>query len=165
MIVATKCGEFSIGRRQLENTYMKYVRVDSIHWTDYNDVQLERLVRKMCRLHKPFHSHANLLLDVKIGDFNVGDYACFNTDWHYDCVKEYDHPTEHEHHTIYTNFCGTEFLKEDGSIVKAGDGEIWQYGRELHRCPKLDRAGRRILVRLTSTDLIKGVKHNDKPRT
>lgn len=138
---------------------MKYVRAESLTGWSYDNPLLWGIIDQMFQHHQPHHKHAHLLIDVKIADFNVGDYGCFNTDWHYDCVKEYNHPSEHEHHTIFTNYCGTEWLQEDGKIVKAGDSEIWSYGRELHRCPKLDRAGKRVIIRLTSTDLIKGVKY------
>ena len=156
--MATKLGEYNLTSCGMDNMYMKYVRVDSLDYCYQPDTQINQLIWHMLRLHQKGHNHVNLLVDVKVGDFNVGDYGCFNTDWHYDCVKELNHHTKHEHHTIYTSFCGTEWLSEDGSITKAGDGEIWSYGRELHRCPKLDRAGKRVVVRLTSTDLIKGVK-------
>lgn len=157
MIVAIKVGSASLNTEWLEDTHIKYVRVNSLTQESFANQDVRKLVEKMLQLHMPHHNHDNLLLDIKIANFNAGDYGCFNTDWHYDCVKEFEHPSSHEHHTIFTNYCGTEWLQDDGAIVKAGDSEIWSYGRELHRCPQLNKAGKRVVIRLTSTNLIKGV--------
>lgn len=96
------------------------------------------------------------VIDFKVRTLKAGEYGCPLPDWHYDCVKEYNHPSRHEHHIIYVNEQGTLFDKENPFQI--GDGEIWEYGRDLHASPKLTKDVKRVLIRLTENDLIKGIK-------
>lgn len=100
------------------------------------------------------HQHKKLLVDYKVRHLKAGDYGCPLPDWHYDCVKEYSHPSKHEHHLIYTNIDGTLFLDSGTNIIKAANGSVWEYGRELHASPKMVEDCKRILIRVTETDNI-----------
>lgn len=99
------------------------------------------------------HKHKNILVDYKVRHLEAGEDGCPLPDWHYDCVKEYSHPTKHEHHLIYVNVDGTLFLDEP-HILKANDGDVWEYGRELHASPRMQKACKRVLIRVTETDSV-----------
>jgi len=99
------------------------------------------------------HKHRNILVDYKVRWLESGENGCPLPDWHYDCVKDFHHPAKHEHHLIYVNTDGTLFL--DGpNILKAYDGDVWEYGRELHAAPKMKKACKRVLIRVTETDSV-----------
>lgn len=99
------------------------------------------------------HKHKNILVDYKVRWLEAGKDGCPLPDWHYDCVKDFQHPAKHEHHLIYVNTDGTLFL--DGPhILKASDGDVWEYGRELHAAPKMKKACKRVLIRVTETDSV-----------
>lgn len=94
------------------------------------------------------------LVDLKVRQLKKGQYGCPLPDWHYDCVKDYEHPSKHENHLLYTNLNGTE-IQHDGQIIKANDGDIWQYSRDLHRTSKMTDDCKRVLLRLTECDNVK----------
>lgn len=99
------------------------------------------------------YKHDNILVDYKVRVLENGEDGCPLPDWHFDCVKDYHHPAKHEHHLIYVNTDGTLFL--DGcNILKASDGDVWEYGRELHAAPKMQKACKRVLIRVTETDSV-----------
>lgn len=93
------------------------------------------------------------LVDIKLRFHKKGECTCI-PGFHYDCVKDYDDPSPHEHHLIWSNIEGTIF--ENGQ--RASDGEIWSYGRDLHAGPYVKEDCVRILIRLTQTKKIRPKK-------
>ena len=90
---------------------------------------------------------------VRVRWLEVGYSGCPLPEWHYDCVKNYLHEAKHEHHLLYTNLDGTLF-KDGDDIIKAGDSEVWEYGRELHAAPVMKNKCKRVLIRVTETDSV-----------
>lgn len=147
--------------------YLFTINSDEVDWSN-----VEEQVNKYVPLHKaldtfdepavqvitrmaPFlkHEHKRILVDYKVRVQKKGDNGCPVVGWHFDCVKDFNHPAKHEHHMIYSNMDGTLFL--DGcNILQFADGSVVEYGRELHDAPILREDMKRIVIRVTETDSI-----------
>lgn len=112
------------------------------------------VIDEMCKYLKGDYKYT--VIDFKVRTLKAGDYGCPLPDWHYDCVKDFNHPSRHEHHMIYVNQEGTIMHIDDPFQI--GDGEIWEYGRDLHASPMLTKDMKRVSIRVTENDLIKGVR-------
>lgn len=119
--------------------------------------------------------HKSIRVDLKVYDLQAGDYTCI-PGWHIDTVTNPRHNSLPENHLIYTNVFGTEFcatpvefgeeqthfnevvqnLPAESKYLAAKPNSIYQYGRfHLHRGPQVSHACRRVLVRITETDVVK----------
>ena len=98
--------------------------------------------------------YRNYLVDFKVRNLGKGQSGCPVPGWHYDCVRDKNHPSRNEHHLLYTNVDGTLFMCEDGTQIKAGDSQVWEYGRELHCAPLMKESCKRVLIRLTGADSV-----------
>lgn len=122
-----------------------------------------------------------LLVDVKVHDLERGDIPCF-PGWHCDSVIDPFHDSRPERHFIYVTGkgCLTEFIGEpvqlcvpdkpslrdfrnqlsikNFSIINLESCRIHEYGRwDFHRGSIAKIKERRLLVRLTETELIRPV--------
>lgn len=141
----TKVKELNWDNHELQ--FHKYVPLSKIEkLNDENLLYILSLMKEYCTF-----NYKKILVDYKIRFCKEGTTGCPNPDFHYDCVRYYDHPSKHENHLIYTNLDGTLFYNE-GDIIKVGDSEIWQYSRELHSTPIMSKSIKRVLIRLTETD-------------
>lgn len=152
MIVATKLQSIEMDWAGMSDIVLKYVARWKIFNTDV-DYRVLDVVDCMSKYASLYYEHT--LIDVKVKQVKAGQYGSGIAGWHTDWTNDLQHPNKPEHHLIYSNFCGTEWLGKGGEIVKAGDGEIWKYGRELHRCPRIDRDGVRVLIRMSQVDKLK----------
>lgn len=142
--------------------------VDPVNWEDTEEqlhkyVSLEKALRCFdskalgileMMLPHIHHGYQNYLVDFKVRNLVKGRSGCPVPGWHYDCVRDKNHPSREEHHLLYTNIDGTLFLCEDGRHIKAGDSQVWEYGRELHSAPFVMSNCKRVLIRLTGTDSV-----------
>lgn len=116
-----------------------------------------------------------LLVDYKVRDLKVGDCGCPLDFWHLDVTENPNHPTKPDIHYLYSTHFGTEFIttpmnvfEEDISFkqvlgrndkfdyLTARPNTISRYTRaNLHRGPRVTEDCRRMLLRLTLTDVIK----------
>lgn len=96
-----------------------------------------------------FNGDVKTFIDVKVRHLKKGETGCALPDWHYDWVKDFDNPKPHETHFIYSNVNGTEFIDDVGVMIKSGDGEIWKYNRDLHRCPVMIEDCLRVVIRVS----------------
>jgi hypothetical protein len=102
------------------------------------------------------YKYKYIVVDLKVRELTKGQHGCPLPDWHYDCVKDYNHPQKHENHLLYTNIHGTEIAIDDAlNFIKANNGDIYQYGRELHRTAKMPENCKRVLIRLTECDNVR----------
>jgi hypothetical protein len=101
-----------------------------------------------------YNNYKFMVFDFKVRNLIEGQCSCIFPQWHYDCVRKFDHPSRHENHLVYSNIYGTEFLNPDFSITQAGDSELWNYGRELHRGTRVPVECKRVIIRLTETDYL-----------
>lgn len=116
-------------------------------------------------------NHKNVLVDVKVHDLEVGVTPAL-PHWHFDCVKDpRDESLEEVHHLFITEGCSTEFLGEDTEFdlpygfnhsifnhlngVKIKPYKVYTYGRHLHRATKAVKKCKRLLIRVTESNLIK----------
>lgn len=116
-----------------------------------------------------------LLVDYKVRDLKAGDCGCPLDFWHLDVTENPNHPTKPDIHYLYSTHFGTEFIttpmpitEEDVTfkgvversecfhVVQAAPNTISKYGRfNLHRGPGVTEDCRRMLLRLTLTEVIK----------
>lgn len=118
------------------------------------------------------------LLDVKIVDLKKGQLPCL-PGWHLDCTMHPEHKTKPETHHIFVwgAGCRTRFVVSpieiptaNGRLIEADRAvreqkpEVFQvdectltryYRDNLHAPSKATKAGKRILIRITETDLVK----------
>lgn len=131
---------------------------------------LEELVLKYSPIHKVLGIHKevdsllkNMLkytdkympytyVDYKVRYHKVGETSCPVAGWHYDVVKDFDHPSPHEIHVIWSSRDGTEFLNKDGAVYSPPEQSIVVYGRELHRGSTITQEGKRLIIRVTQTN-------------
>ena len=119
-------------------------------------------------------SYKYIICDVKIINLKEGQIPCLPY-WHYDCVMDINNSAREELNYLwefgaecYTEFINgpTEFDKParfQDEISKLAESKgflykpeyIHEYGRVLHRPTKARKAGKRILVRKTHTDVIR----------
>jgi hypothetical protein len=141
----------NIDWEETEEQLHKYVPLNKA-LSIFDDNAVYVVQRMMEYIHGDYE---NIVIDYKVRNLHKDQCGCPLQGWHYDCVKDFSHLDRHEHHIIYSNTCGTEFLLEDNSILKANDGDVWEYSRELHRGPLMAQDCKRILIRLTETNTIR----------
>lgn len=115
------------------------------------------------------------LVDYKVRDLKAGDCGCSLDFWHLDVTENPNHPTKPDIHYLYSTHFGTEFIttpmdvfEEDISFkqvlgrnldfeyLTAKPNTINRYTRaNLHRGPRVTEDCRRMLLRLTLTEVIK----------
>ncbi len=114
-------------------------------------------------------------LDYKVRDLEPLQYGCPIPGWHLDVVRNPNHNTRPDVHMIFTTECGTELLMNHIPLSKScvdwkecldlprGEDEIIQlepnkvhfYNRyQFHRGPIVERAMRRLMIRITGTEVI-----------
>ena len=111
------------------------------------------------------------LFDYKVVELKKGQCGCKLSGWHIDVTRNPNHNNRPEQHLIYTTEVGTEFLlteietdvddfwKEDLDfspqvVWKAPANAIVEYNRlNMHRGPRMVRDCKRVLIRITQTDL------------
>lgn len=115
------------------------------------------------------HEHKRIVVDLKVREHDEGECVCI-PGWHLDCTVNPNHSSRPENHIIYSTVVGTEFvaepvyagdathfrevLRDDFATIAYPPNSIVQYSRDLHRGPLMPRKGRRILLRITETDII-----------
>lgn len=115
-----------------------------------------------------------LLVDYKVRDLKEGDCGCALDFWHLDVTSNPNHPTNPDIHYLYATDFGTEFIttpmdffeddvhftdvlerNKDFVYATAKPNTISKYTRfNLHRGPIVTRDCRRMLLRLTLTEVI-----------
>lgn len=98
-----------------------------------------------------FSLYDKCYLDVKVRELKSRDTGDYLNKWHYDWVKDYNHPIKHEKHLIYTNKFGTHYI-ENGVEKQCLDNSIYMYGRELHKSPTVAEDIKRVMIRLSFVD-------------
>lgn len=118
------------------------------------------------------------LVDLKSQFLEEGTYPCI-PGWHVDCVQNLLHNSRPDiHHlVVFGDGSLTEFLEEDaeifvdaeekvcydellaGKAVKAVEPSmLYTYGRSTpHRAGRVKKDGWRVLIRVTQTDVVRGV--------
>jgi hypothetical protein len=116
-------------------------------------------------------SFKSTLLDFKVRQLDEGDCGCPLEGWHIDVTRNPNHPSKSDRHLIYSTIVGTEFLLDKietdaidfAEVGLEGKSNIWQapansivaYDRlNLHRGPIVREPCKRVLIRLTQTDII-----------
>lgn len=138
---------------------------------------LEKMMDKMTELDK---HNLKWVVDYKVRDLKEGDCGCMLDGWHLDVVENPWHDSKPDLHLIYSTEIGTEFLTkkipvlpEDTHFVKilepynqsyidehfvesSKPNHVSFYNRfQLHRAPVVNKDCKRMLLRLTSTEVIK----------
>lgn len=116
--------------------------------------------------------YKSTLVDYRVLDLEAGDCCCYLDHWHLDVVRNPYHSSRPENHLIFTTTIGTEFILDElecytndfgdavvermpYTILHAPVNAITQYGRyNLHRAPTVSEACRRVLIRVTQTDVM-----------
>ena len=109
------------------------------------------------------------LVDYRVVDLKAGDCGCKLDNWHIDVVRNPNHKSRPDRHLIFSTIIGTEFIDEplecntdDFSDINTNDVAIWSapvnsiviYNRfHLHRGPIVKEDCRRVLIRITQTDV------------
>ena len=136
------------------------------------------LLTKMLDLMPP-DEDMRWLVDYKVRDLKVGDCGCALEGWHLDVVTNPNHNTKPDFHLIYSTEFGTDFLTNpiyfdkdidhfdkcisiynfeylESQTISANANCVSAYSRfQLHRGPKVTRDCRRMLLRVTATQVIK----------
>lgn len=119
------------------------------------------------------------LVDYKVKELKKGDCGCMLDGWHLDVVENPWHKSKPDTHIVYSTEFGTEFLTckipvrtdedhfektlslydlEDLELhtVQSKPNHVSMYNRfQLHRGPKVSRNCKRMLLRLTATEVVK----------
>lgn len=143
------------------------------------DKTVQPLLEKMFDNIPVCYKDMNWLVDYKVRDLVAGDCGCALEGWHTDVVSNPNHPTKPDYHLIYSTVQGTDFLtkpliyyKEDNHFkhvledydlvdleshsYSAKANAVHGYNRfQLHRGPKIMKDCRRMLLRLTATEVIR----------
>jgi len=131
-------------------------------------IPMMNVIGAMERYLKP--GYASNYIDVKVKELDVGDCGCQLEYWHIDVTRNPMHNSKPDNHIIFSTVVGTEFMLneipcdvEDFSdimipsqpeIMKAPANAIVQYNRfNMHRGPVVDKPCKRVLIRLTQTDV------------
>ena len=151
-------------------TMIKYRNLDKVYDELPDAVKLVVLHMKGFVPNDP---DMNLLLDYKVRDLKEGDTGCPLSFWHLDVVENPHHQSKPDRHWIFSTEIGTEFMTseirvdsnvrsfkevevEDYSSIITKPKTINSYGRfNLHRATPVERDCRRVLIRLTQTEVIK----------
>lgn len=122
--------------------------------------------------------HRFTLVDVKVKDVASNAYTCI-PGWHIDSVTNPRHESSPENHLIWVQGTPTEFVRDPvefpwelthfsqvideipiDNAMKLNENSIYRYGRyHLHRGPRVGPRERRILIRVTETDLIRPIPY------
>ena len=100
----------------------------------------------------PVTGRSRLFIDVKVQNLRVGQYTCV-AGWHRDTITD----PRVRHHLFVLGANRTEFLGADGVVFKIPEGEWHSYGHDLHRGPRCLVSERRVLLRITESDVIRPV--------
>ena len=119
------------------------------------------------------------LVDYKVRDLKVGECGCMLEGWHLDVVPNPHHDSKPDIHLIYSTEFGTDFLTKELPVSEGlehfkdvlsdySDSEledfceqskpnsVSMYNRfQLHRGPVVTKDCRRMLLRLTATEVIR----------
>ncbi|MNF90554.1 hypothetical protein D3C84_731210 [compost metagenome] len=154
----------------------KYKRWD---WA-YENVpdQVKPLLERMFDL-MPLDEDMRWLVDFKVRDLKAGDCGCKIEGWHLDVVSNPNHKSKPDFHLLYTTEFGTEFLTTHmivdpsdthfnhaidcfnlGAVERyktsAKPNHVSAYNRfQLHRAPIVPQDCRRMLLRVTATEVIR----------
>lgn len=106
-----------------------------------------------------FDKYELCYLDVKVRNLKEGDSGDHLNQIHTDYVKDYNHPNKPETHLLYTNTGRTKFFDlVDGEYKLIGETEpnsIYKYNREYHQSPIVEKACKRLMIRLSYCDRLK----------
>lgn len=120
------------------------------------------------------HEGFRLLVDYKVRDLKAGDCGCTIPGWHTDVVSNPWHDSKPDVHLLFTTEVGTDLavdpLKvfeddihfksvlarhENINFITTKPNTVNMYGRwNLHRAPIVQKDCRRMLLRLTATEVI-----------
>lgn len=119
------------------------------------------------------------LVDYKVRDLKAGDCGCTREGWHLDVVENPWHESKPDFHLIYSTEIGTDFLTRkvpvfpdedhfnktlsiydpealESFAVSSKPNHVSTYNRfQLHRGPIVKKDCRRMLLRLTATEVIR----------
>lgn len=113
--------------------------------------------------------YKSTLFDYKVFSLSSGECGCKLDGWHIDVTRNPNHPSRIDHHLIYSTVAGTEFMTTEiptlendfskvvmhGRYFQAKPNSIYQYNRmNVHRGPKVEEDCKRVLIRVTQTDII-----------
>lgn len=118
-----------------------------------------------------------LLIDYKVRELKSGSCGCMLEGWHLDVVENPNHKSNPDLHAIYSTEVGTNFVifpmevypsdrhfkhvleryeNTNVSFVRSKQNNIHMYNRfQLHSGPKIEKDCRRMVLRLTLTEVIK----------
>lgn len=160
---------------ELPLTYFKYIPFDRAQKILPEPMKLvfDRMLKLIVA-----REGMRLLVDYKVRDLKRGDYGCPLKGWHIDCVTNPRHKSRPERHLIFSTEFGTEYmttplevLAEEEHFSKTVErltsanskvayiqvipNTITQYERlNLHRGPLITKDCRRVVLRLTQTEVI-----------
>lgn len=124
--------------------------------------------------------YKSIYFDFKVYDLKAGDCGCALPEWHIDVTPNPNHPTKECRHLIYTTEIGTEFLlNEIGVDERVTDFRLsyektlqqvnelgfentlqvppdvisLYYRSNVHRAPIMTKDCKRVMIRLTETDV------------
>lgn len=121
----------------------------------------------------------NWVVDYKVRELRDGACGCPLEGWHMDVVTNPHHNSRPDIHLIYSTDIGTEFLTQpivfdesdihfkhcldrhnlsllEDKVIKAEPNTVSMYNRfQLHRGPVVIKDCKRVLLRLTATEVIK----------
>ena len=139
------------------------------------DKSVRPILDKMFDLASDESGSYKWLVDYKVRDLKSGECGCPLDFWHLDVVENPWHDSKPDIHFLFSTEIGTEFIttpmsitEDDTSfkgvversegfhVVQAVPNTISKYGRfNLHRGPRVTKDCRRMLLRLTLTEVIK----------
>ncbi len=146
----------------------KYADIEHVlkNTTDY--------VREVIRSCPLRNDHKYVVVDVKVHELNTGEIPALSF-WHMDCLNNPINPNPEEFHHIFVSGdeCLTEFLAQemevdlpegavnfndvvgDASTAKITGNTIYTYQRHVHRASQSQGQFRRLLVRVSESDIVK----------
>lgn len=171
--VKLNLARFDIDSNSLPLSEFKYKRWDWAYEKGVHE-RVRPILEKMFDL-TPNEERYKWVVDYKVRDLKAGDCGCPLDFWHLDVTKNPNHPTLPDIHFLFATEFGTEFIttpmsfsKEDSSFeavlernrefdyLVAEPNTISSYTRfNLHRGPVVNKDCRRLLLRLTLTEVIK----------
>lgn len=160
------------GFKTLPLEFIKYERVESILPKLPSSVRplVERMYETIPKI-----DGFKYFVDYKVRDLEPGQCGCPLPGWHLDVVRNPNHRSRPDVHLIYTTEVGTEMLMnhipipsdcedwkdclnetvEDEQIIQLPPNKVHFYNRfQIHRGPIVDRKLRRLMIRVTGTEVI-----------
>ena len=144
---------------------VKYKRInDGLHLlrfiSNMFDEQIQSIILVMLDNSRTlFNQYELCYLDVKVRNLKEGDSGDHLNQVHLDWTKDFNHPNKQETHLLYTNSGHTKFFDlVDGEYKLIGETEpnsIYKYGREYHQSPIVEKACKRVMIRLSFCDRLK----------